>query len=537
MTDLLSREQTQDHSLPDGWMAASLQELGEINPRFGKDELSEDLEVTFLPMKCVEEVSGKIDASNSRHVSEVRKGYTPFQEEDIIFAKITPCMENGKMAVARGLKNGVGFGSSEFHVVRPHESISRDFLFYFLVRSAFRKDAERKMTGSAGQRRVPTTYIKEATVPLPPLNEQRRIVEKIEELFTKLDAGVRSLEQARAQLKSYRRSVLKSAVEGELSREWREAQEGELEPASELLDRILQERREKWELEEFAKMKAKGKVPKNDKWKKKYKEPAAPELSGLPYLPDLPREWSWVSVGQLTWSVKDGPHYSPTYVEEGIPFVTGGNVRPNGVDFDRAKRITPELHAELQRRCRPEKDDILYTKGGTTGIARVNTYDIEFNVWVHVAVLKLVDTNSVKPFYMQHALNSPLCYAQSQKYTHGVGNQDLGLTRMVKIGFPLPPTQEQKWIKDEIERCLSVVDKLEATVEENLKQAAGLRQSILKQAFSGELVPQDPDDEPARVLLARIRSEREATKQKTGKKRRSKTAPSKGGHADQGGLF
>jgi len=108
---------------------------------------------------------------------------------------------------------------------------------------------------------------------------------------------------------------------------------------------------------------------------------------------------------------------------------------------------------------------------------------------------------------------------------------------MVKIGFPLPPTQEQKWIKDEIERCLSVVDKLEATVEENLKQAAGLRQSILKQAFSGELVPQDPDDEPARVLLARIRSEREATKQKTGKKRRSKTAPSKGGHADQGGLF
>jgi len=418
--------------------------------------------------------------------------------------------------------------------VLQHFAIQPKYLFYYIQHRL--SDITKNNRGST-VRYIRLGDLTDYEVPVPALGEQRRIVEKIEELFTKLEAGVRSLKQTQALLKSYRRSVLKAAVEGELSREWREAHRDELEPASELLDRILQERREKWELEEFAKMKAKGKVPKNDKWKKKYKEPAAPELSGLPYLPDLPREWSWVSVGQLTWSVKDGPHYSPTYVEEGIPFVTGGNVRPNGVDFDRAKRITPELHAELQRRCRPEKDDILYTKGGTTGIARVNTYDIEFNVWVHVAVLKLVDTNSVKPFYMQHALNSPLCYAQSQKYTHGVGNQDLGLTRMVKIGFPLPPTQEQKWIKDEIERCLSVVDKLEATVEENLKQAAGLRQSILKQAFSGELVPQDPDDEPARVLLARIRSEREATKQKTGKKRRSKTAPSKGGHADQGGLF
>jgi hypothetical protein len=108
LTDLLSQEQTQDHSLPDGWKTASLQELSEINPRFGKYELPEDLEVTFLPMKCVEELSGRIDVSNSKQVCEVRRGYTPFQEEDVIFAKITPCMENGKMAVARSLKNRMG---------------------------------------------------------------------------------------------------------------------------------------------------------------------------------------------------------------------------------------------------------------------------------------------------------------------------------------------------------------------------------------------------------------------------------------------
>ena len=111
-----------------------------------------------------------------------------------------------------------------------------------------------------------------------------------------------------------------------------------------------------------------------------------PELEDLP---ELPEGWCWANLGQLTWSVKDGPHYSPKYVSEGIPFITGGNVRPSGVDFVNAKRITPELYNELSKRCKPEKGDILYTKGGTTGIARVNTYDNEFTVWVHVAVLKL----------------------------------------------------------------------------------------------------------------------------------------------------
>jgi type I restriction enzyme S subunit len=170
--------------------------------------------------------------------------------------------------------------------------------------------------------------------------------------------------------------------------------------------------------------------------------PTSEELTGFP---SLPKGWQWVRLGQLVWSVKDGPHYSPPYSLSGVPFITGGNVRPNGVDFDSAKFISPELHAELSERCKPEKGDVLYTKGGTTGIARVNTYDREFNVWVHVAVLKLAD--SVRPFYLQHALNSPLCYTQSQRYTHGVGNQDLGLTRMVNIILPLCNEVEQAQVE------------------------------------------------------------------------------------------
>ena len=212
------------------------------------------------------------------------------------------------------------------------------------------------------------------------------------------------------------------------------------------------------------------------------------------------------------WSVKDGPHYSPKYSNSGIPFITGGNIQPTGIDFFSAKFITPELHKELSQRCKPERGDVLYTKGGTTGIARVNTYDLDFNVWVHVAVLKT--TISLEPFYLQHALNSPGCYAQSQKYTHGVGNQDLGLTRMVNIVLPLCCIAEQKQIIQIADRMTYELDKIEDEIEKALTEANALRQSVLKKAFGGQLIPQDPHDEPASVLLDRIRVEREKTGRK-----------------------
>jgi type I restriction enzyme S subunit len=288
-----------------------------------------------------------------------------------------------------------------------------------------------------------------------------------------------------------------------------------------LLERILKERREKWEAEQIAQMKAKDKMPKDDSWKLKYKEPVAADTSDVF---ELPEGWVWVNLGQLTWSVKDDPHYSPKYVDEGIPFITGGNVRPSGVDFANAKRISPELQAELSQRCKPEKGDILYTKGGTTGIARVNTYDIDFNVWVHVAVLKLA--TSIESFYIQHALNSPFCYAQSQRFTHGVGNQDLGLTRMVNIALPLPSLAEQKQIISEVERQSSVIDELEKVINNNFKRAEKLRQSILKKAFEGKLDPQDPTDEPTDKLLERIKAE-EAKREAEAKAKKKRKQPGK----------
>jgi type I restriction enzyme S subunit len=341
---------------------------------------------------------------------------------------------------------------------------------------------------------------------LSPLPEQKRIVEEIEKQFTRLDAAVAALIRVHANLRRYRAAVLKAACEGRLvptEAELARREGRSYESAGELLKRILTERRARWEADQLAKFRASDREPNGEKWKGKYSEPNAPDTQGLG---NPPEGWVWANLGQVAWSVKDGPHYSPEYVTEGIPFITGGQVRPSGVDFGAAKEISPELHARLCQRCKPERGDILYTKGGTTGIARVNTYDIDFSVWVHVAVLKLV--TSVAPFYLQHALNSPGCYKQAQAFTHGVGNQDLGLTRMVKITLGLPPLVEQKRIAAEVDRRVSFIDKLEAQVEGSIKHADRLRQAILKRAFEGRLVPQDSTDEPASVLLECIRAER-----------------------------
>ena len=221
------------------------------------------------------------------------------------------------------------------YYVIPPEGIDIKYLYYQLrLLNLARLD---KSTAIPGLNRNDAYKV---TFKLAPPEQQKRIVAKIEELFSHIDAGIEALKKAKQLLKQYRQSVLKAAVTGELTKEWREANKDKLEPASQLLERILKERRQKWEKQQLEQFKVKGTSPKNDKWKEKYKEPLTPEFEHVNNIPGIPDTWKWVTVSQLTTLVKDGPHYSPKYAEKGIPFITGGNVRPNGVDFDNCKFIT-----------------------------------------------------------------------------------------------------------------------------------------------------------------------------------------------------
>ncbi|MBI3326067.1 MAG: N-6 DNA methylase [Nitrospinae bacterium] len=149
-------------------------------------DLPPETPVTFVPMTAVDEETGTIIAPDVRPLFEVRRGYTYFAEDDVIWAKITPCMQNGKAAIARDLENGLGFGSTEFHVLRPGGQVIPEWVFYYVRRPSFRKEATHHFTGSVGQQRVPVSFLENYEIPVPPLAEQRRIVERIEEIASRL---------------------------------------------------------------------------------------------------------------------------------------------------------------------------------------------------------------------------------------------------------------------------------------------------------------------------------------------------------------
>lgn len=248
------------------WSQKPLSEVVDVNPRLDKPAYRDDLEVSFVPMAAVEAGTGRMDVSRIKSFGSVKKGYTPFKEGDVVFAKITPCMENGKMAVVPKLTNGIGLGSTEFHVLRPHAEIDARYVYYFVSNQGFRREAAHQMTGAVGQKRVPQSFLEEASIPVPILEEQQRIVAEIEKRFSCLDEAVASLKRTKANLKRYKSAVLKAAVEGKLTEDWRK-QHPDVEPASKLLERILAERRARWS------------------GKGKYKEPLGPDIAGLPAIP------------------------------------------------------------------------------------------------------------------------------------------------------------------------------------------------------------------------------------------------------------
>jgi hypothetical protein len=163
--------------LPHGWAASTLGEICQVNPsKPRRDEIAADAEVTFVPMPGVDANSGTIATPQIRGFDEVRKGFTAFRENDVIMAKITPCMENGKAAIAKGLRNGLGFGSTEFHVFRSRGAVLPEYVYYFIRQESFRSLAETEMTGSVGQKRVPADFVESAEILLhsPNRNESWR---------------------------------------------------------------------------------------------------------------------------------------------------------------------------------------------------------------------------------------------------------------------------------------------------------------------------------------------------------------------------
>jgi type I restriction enzyme S subunit len=491
--------------LPQGWVGTTLGEV--VNPSHPKESPTSYPNLPFIGMEHVEAHSMRLIGTVPART--MKSNAVHFFPNDVLYGRLRPYLNKVYRPDFEGLC------SAEFIVFPASEYLNAKFLQYFLNSTDFVSFASRLNEGD--RPRVDFTQLTKYAFPLPPLSEQARIVAKVEELLTQVDAGVNELRRAQTHLKRYRQAVLKQAVTGELTNEWRKAHTDELEPGSELLARILRERRIKWEKDQFAKMEANGKIPSNDEWKKKYKEPPFPNGSALPAIPDT---WIWATIDAISRKVVDGVHKKPNYVPTGIPVVTVKNLTagPN-INFDKLHYVTQEDHLAFINRANPERGDLLVSKDGTLGVTRAIKTDTVFSIFVSVALIKPVLPTMSS--YLEIALSSP--QVQGQMVPKGSGLQHIHLEDLRLDCIPFGSLEEQEMIVREVERCLSIADAMDKAIQKSIRQADGLRRSILKRAFEGNLVEQDPNEEAAELLLERIKVEherREAQKDTAAKRNR-----------------
>jgi type I restriction enzyme S subunit len=418
------------NELPKGWTWKKLGEVCEINPKIpNKLTISDELEIQFLPMKLVEEETGKTNFSETRRYGDVKKGYTAFVDQDVIFAKVTPCMENGKIAVVENLKNGIGFGSSEFHVLRTANSMIPRYLFHFLVQKRTRSEAENSMTGAVGLRRVPKQFLENYPIPLPPLPIQRAIVTKIEEIFSELDHGVAQLKAAQQQLKVYRQAVLKWAFEGKLT--GGDVVEGE-----------------------------------------------------------LPEGWKWVRLGEVG-KVQLGRQRSPKNVSKDFPtkYIRAANITEGGLDLDDILEM--EFNPKDFAQYKLEYGDLVLSEasGSASQVGKPAMWKNEIenccfqNTVIRLRPKEIASSEYLLSLFKFHYLNGFFA-----KISGGVGINHLSAGKFSNIEIPLPPLPVQHLIVAEIERRLEGCAQLEAAIGRGLAQAEVLRQGVLKRAFEGGLV-------------------------------------------------
>lgn len=488
----------ENYELPAGWewitLGSIVIDVEKVNPKI--DFPSH--EFVYLDISSIDNKNQKIvNYKNYLGEDAPSRARQLVKSDDILFSTVRTYLKN--IAIVDNIFDNQ-IGSTGFCVIRPHEPIEKKLIFYLVQTDDFLKPLNRIQRG-VSYPAVRDSDVFAQLVPLPPLLEQRRIVAKIEELFTQLDAGVSALEKTQAQLRRYRQSVLKAAVEGKLTEEWRR-DHPDVEPASVLLYRILKERRAKWETD----LRTQNKEPRSYR----YKDPVLPIPSDVPKLQNT---WTWTSYDSLTTFVTSGSRAWKKYLGKGSGiFILLQNLKDRQLDLDQPTFVDAPSGAEAER-TRVQDGDILISIVGKTGTTCLVRGIKEAYVSQSVALTR--PSHLINGRYLEYYFSSE---EWGQRFfndkAYGMGRAHLLLSHIKETPVVLPPLAEQHEIISEIERRLSVADQIETTLEANLRRAARLRHSILKKAFRGALVPQDPNDKPASELIRRIKGEKDKNKQK-----------------------
>ena len=430
--------------LPQGWVLVPLGTLIELNPK--TIAVEDCTEVGFVPMTLLGKRWFDVPGFELRQWASVKKGYTHFQNGDVLLAKITPCFENGKAGLIRGLPNGIGSGSTEYFVCRTSAgTLDSRYLLAYLKTDDFVHTGAMSMTGSVGHKRVPKEYLLGREIPLAPQREQTRIANQLDTLLTRVQACNDRFAAIPALLKRFRQTVLGAATNGGLTAEWR------TDP--------------------------------------------------------LANEWIACTVGQvLNGKPRNG--YSPQAVDYEtsirsltLSATTTGKFLGRHSKFI-AEPIAVDSHLWL------EPGDILIQRANSleyVGISAI--FDgLEKQFIYPDLMMKCRPNERVKNKYLFYALSAESTRSYFRENATGTAGNMPKINQQTVMSAPLllPPLDEQVEIVRRVEALFALADRVEARCTAARTQAQRLTPLVLAKAFRGELVPQDPNDEPASALLARI---------------------------------
>ena len=516
---------SEGNGLPEGWIEAS---LGEVTHKKVEQGSPVGHTFSYIDIGAIDRTTKSItdiepqpsDKAPSRAKQKVKAG-------DVLISMTRPNL-NAVAMVPDSLRGGTA--STGFDVLRPI-TVQSAWLFAH-VRSKFFVDEMTKLVQGALYPAVKSGDVRASRIPIPPLNEQRRIVTKIEALQERSDAAKEALDAIPPLLERFRQSVLAAAFRGDLTKDWR-AKNPNVEPASRLLERIRKERKARFiaMAAEKARARAEAKATQAGKpWtaadnetvlakerakaEKKYK---APEPVDTTALPDLPEGWCWAAFGEV-FHVAVGATPSrrePSYWGGPVPWVSSGEVAFCRIDSTR-ETITNDGLRNTSTELHPPGTVLLgmIGEGKTRGQAAI--LDIEACNNQNCAAIRVSETG-IPPEYIYRLLEGE--YARTRRVGSGNNQKALNKTRVQQLRIPLAPLAEMRELSVALESRLEVVDSYDAALQDSQQLLPSLNQSILAKAFRGELVPQDPSDEPASVLLERIRAERaQAEAEKKGRK-------------------
>lgn len=505
--------------LPPTWRWSRLLDLGEINPR---NLALDEAKATFVPMAAVSEKHGIAVGGEETDWASISKGYTHFANGDVLLAKITPCFENGKAAVVSGLKHDIGSGSTEFHVFRAmSEDVLAAYVYLFLRSPLFRVKGQSSMTGTAGQKRLPTDYFALCAMPLPPKAEQARIVAKVDELMSLCDKLEDEQQKRRKLQNTLRQATLQAVAKAqsphELQTSWArlEANFGRLFSASDqvsnlrqlILDLAINGRlSEKNTLDEPV-----GELVRRCKDEKqrrltdgemKRKVSAATDV--IQSEVTFPDHWTRVPLEDLFQFI-DYRGNTPPKTSSGVALITAKNVRPGRLNPEPKEYISDSSYRDWMTRGFPRVGDLLFTTEAPLGnVARIEG---SANFALAQRVIDFQPYADIDTQCAMYFMMSPTFQGLLEVNSTGMTAKGIKAAKLKRIEFPVPPVSEQARIVAKVESLLQLCDVLDEHLEESAQVAARASNAAVS-SITGIAIEQEEDESvkvPQTELISRLR--------------------------------